>query len=103
MPVRLRNDAEHSRQPETRAAAHFLRGEKWLEDVRLHLGWYAGAGVADSELRVKAGRQYALTRRHVAAAAIHQSRLDRQRSTRRHRVARVDGEIHDHLFELPRI
>ncbi len=34
--------------------------------------------------------------RHIGGA-------DRQRSAARHRVARIDGEVDDHLFELPLI
>jgi len=37
---------------------------------------------------------------HVRRIEIHVGRLYRQPTTAGHRVARIDGEVHDHLLEL---
>src|SRR5262249_34591034 len=93
----LLDDPVHGREPETRALSDVLRGEERLEDPVLD-PWVdpeAGGGAREE-------REVALHHRAVGrpAAELLVARLDRQPAAVRHRVARVDGEVHHHLLEL---
>ena len=78
----------------------FLRREERLEDARLVLK-------RDADPRIAHFNQHIIARRHdlVAAALIGIAGdvgcLDRQRAAAfRHRVARIDRQIDNHLFKL---
>ena len=91
--ARLVDDAVHHRESESGALPDFLRREERLEDALLHLVRHSDARVAHDERR----RSRAVPR---SAEPSTLCRGDGERSAGRHRVARVDGEIEQHLLEL---
>ena len=64
-----------------------------------HLLVHADAGVADAEQDVRARRDVAV-RWRVALVELDVGGLDREPAAARHRVARVGGEVEDHLLDL---
>ncbi len=98
----LLHDAVARRQPEAGPLPFFLRGEKWLEDVLLHLRRHARAGVGHRELHVLAGGHFIDGIKIVHEIGDVFGR-DRDRAALGHRVARIDAEIEQHLLELPRV
>ena len=56
----------------------------------------------DAEHHVVPGVQ-PLVGRRVLLVDVHVRRLDRQLASVRHRVARVDDEVHEHLLDLTRV
>jgi hypothetical protein len=97
--ARLLDDAIDGGQAQARALAHVLRREERLPDLLADMFGDAGAGVCHL-----AGHIFA--RRHEMGCYRAGGLLgdvvgpDRERTTVRHRVARVDGEVDDHLLEL---
>ena len=95
----LLDDAVDGGEAEPGPLPHLLGGEERLEDLLLHLRRHAGAGVGDFEEHVVAGLEAlflelrALRGRHVGGADLELAAVG-------HRVARVDGKVHDHLLEL---
>ena len=83
----LRDDAVDGREPEARARADGLRREERLEDAARVSLVHADARVGDLE--------------HDVTAVV--ARRDRQRAAAGHRVARVDGEVQQHLADLARV
>ena len=61
---------------------------------------HAGARVADRERHVAAGLAARASRAASAPAHLGVGRGDGQDAAARHRVAGVDGEVHQHLLEL---
>src|ERR1700736_2687294 len=98
-PVALLHDAVDHGEPQAGAAANLLRGEERLEDLEPRRLLHADAGIAHREQRVLARYQWPV-RLGVLLVERHLLRLDGQLSPGRHRVARVDGEVHDDLLEL---
>ncbi len=101
--ARLLDDAVHRRQAKPCALADILGGEERLEDARLDVGGHAGAAVLDEDRAVIVDRQdIAVHRAHVRRR--HFAGADGERSPRRalgeHRIAAIDCEVDDHLFEL---
>ena len=84
------------------AFAGVLGGEKRLEQVGLHFGRHAAAGVRDAQKSVGAGRQMArgkgarLGQREIAG-------FDAQDTPLRHGVAGVDGQVEDQLLHLAEV
>ncbi len=99
--VGLLDDAVDRGQAQARALAHRLGGEERVEDLAHHLGRDAGAVVADLDERLVAlgaGEAQALgffLRQARRADAHHAAALGRP-----HRVAGVDGQVHDGGLEL---
>ncbi len=87
----LADDAVHRGQPQARTLADILGGEERLEEMLLHLGAHALAGVGDFEDRPRSALGLVRPRRthhHLHAAAT------------RHRILRVHRQIHHHLLDL---
>ena len=82
------HDAVHRRQPHARALALLLGREERLEDPGPDRLVHADAGVGDGQ-HDGAGRPLAVVRGG-----------DPQGAAVGHRVARVDGEVEDHLLQL---
>ena len=61
------------------------------------------AGVVHREHHVAAGAQALVLRWRAPSSSVDVRRLDRRACRPRHRVARVDDEVHDHLLDLPRV
>ena len=89
------------RQAESGAHAHRLGREEGFEHALDHVRRHAGAGVGHAQRDVLAGRQVAL----AGDALVHElvGGLDGETSAIRHRVAGVDTEIEQRVFELVRI
>ncbi len=90
-------------EAEARCRARRLGREERLEDVLERLGIDAFAGVRHRQHDVL---RLAPTSSSAACADIEPSRLieeQRQPAAGRHRVARVDHQVHDDLLELSRI
>jgi hypothetical protein len=96
--IQLLDDAVHRRKTEAGAFAEIFGGEEGLEHASHGLVIHAETGVADGQQHVRR----ASTRRRPEVD-LHAGRRDRQRPAVRHRVARVDHEIHDDLFDLARV
>jgi hypothetical protein len=79
----LLDDSAHCRQPEP-VALEALGGEERVEGPLGGLGVHSHPGVPDSENGLS-GRQ---------------GNLDQQPAAARHRIACVEGEVRDHLFQL---
>ena len=100
--TRLPHDAVHGRQPEAGALAHRLGGEERLEDVLERFAAHTHAGVAHREHDVAAGHHL----RAVELAEALDLRVlgaNLQDTAGGHRVARVDGQVHEHLLDLARV
>src|SRR5581483_9735358 len=99
--VVLPDDAVDDREAEAGPVAGPLRGEERLEDVLLRFLTHAAARVADAQLHepaVPRPRVYPaerLVERDVGG-------FNDQLPPERHRVAGVDGEVHNHLLDLHR-
>ncbi len=76
-----------------------LRREEGLEDPREGRGVHSAAVVAHGEHDVRP-RAPGGVRRDVRLVELHVARLDPERPALRHRVARVHGEVHEHLLDL---
>ena len=98
VPAALVHDAVHRGEPEPRALALLLGGEEGLEEVRLHVRVHADARVRHLEHHVRARLDPDPRRLVLADRAI--GRLDGQPAAVRHGVARVDGEVQEHLLDL---
>ncbi len=107
-PARLLDDAVDGRQPEPGALALLLGGEERLEDLRQVGRRDAAAGVLGDQHRIVAGRDD-LAARPAHVAGDHPAGGEGQRArgvfaaARLDRIARVDGEVDDHLLELARV
>ena len=98
----LLDDAVNHRQAQAAACAPLLGGEERLEESLLRLLVEAGAGVANREHGVPAGPE-SLVRPRELLVDIHVPACDGEQPAARHGVARVDGEVEQHLFELARV
>ena len=96
MPAALVHDAVHRGEPEPRAVV--LGGEEGLEEVRLHVRVHADARIRHLEHHVRARLEPGPRRLVLADHAI--GRLDGQAPAIRHGVARIDGEVQEHLLDL---
>ncbi len=95
----LLDDAVDGREAEPGSLADFLGREERLEDLVDDLGRYAGAGIGDIDAHVVGGR-HAVVGQSRGFIRRDVGRLHGQLAAIRHRVAGVDREIDDHLFEL---
>ena len=98
LPARLAREAVDHRQAKARALAHRLGGVEGVEGARLHLGRHAGAGVGDAHGQILPGFEVAFARGALVEPAV--GGLDRDPAALRHRVACVDAEVQDRVFEL---
>ena len=98
VPAGLGDDAVDRREPEAGAVAGLLGGEERLEDVLETVRRDPRAGVRDGQAHVALGRDQVLAR--VVLVEVQRAGLERDRAAGRHRVARVDGEVDDHLLDL---
>jgi hypothetical protein len=78
-----------------------LRREEGLEDARLRRLVHARARVRHRDHHVRSGPHAEGAARLVASTSASRRRRDAQRAAVRHRVARVDDEVHQHLLDLP--
>src|SRR5450432_2522155 len=101
-PAALANDAVHRGQAEARAATDRLGRKKWLEDAPQHVRIHSAAGVAHGELRKITGLRL---RVHALGVLVERdaAQLDLEPTTLGHGVAGIDGEVHQHLFDLASI
>src|SRR5262245_24164086 len=92
-------DAIHGRQPEPRSFAFRLGCKKRLEKVRLGFLVHPKPDIAHGYPHVVPWIQTW----HLIYPSLGQSHglcFDRQPATGRHRISRIDGEIHDDLLDL---
>src|SRR5436190_1982172 len=102
VPTALLQYSVHRCQPEPRSLTRFLRCEKRLKEARLYFRSHSATRIADRYARVTARMRTRIS----AAIFLVQCDFryfDRESSSRRHGVPRIDHEIHDHLLELCRI
>ncbi len=100
MAIALFHDSVDGRQAEAGPLAHGFCGEERFEDVGLGLLVHAGPGVGHFQQHEAAGRG---PRARLSGRFLHILGLDAQRPAVRHGVARIDHQIQDDLFELPRV
>ena len=94
----LADDRLHHRQPEAGAAPLILRGEEGLEHAIAHFRRHAEAGVGHHQRDVRPGNDV-----DVVVAELDIRERDGERAAARHRIARVDHEVHHHLADLLRV
>src|SRR5438309_12124912 len=94
----LLDDSINGDEPDT-GTLRALRGEEWLENVRLGFGVHAGAGVVDREHVVLAGL-HRIVETRVVFVESGISGLDCEFSALRHGVAWVYCAVHDSLVAL---
>ena len=99
-PARLLRDAVDDRQAEAGPFRRLLRREERLEDVRLHVGRIPSPVSVTAMPREGAVGDAGIAQ-HGALVEVTRSTLHVDRAAVRHRVARVDDQVHQHLFELP--
>ena len=95
----LLDDAIDRRQPKPGALADLLGREERLEDLVDDLAWNAGAGVGDVDPDIF-GRRHALVGEPRGFFARDICCSYGELAAIGHRVARIDGEVDDHLLEL---
>ena len=98
----LCDESMHGSKPESSALAHVLRGEERLEEMFQGLRCHAGAGVRNLQQRKAAGLCFTQLRNRVAVTR-YDAGTYRERAPGRHRIARVEAEVDDHLLDHPRI
>src|SRR6476619_7335379 len=101
MAARLTNKSEHLAETETGSFSDPLGSEERIERLADHLVAHSRSGVANGEPDV-------LARSHLIAAWIstadaHIRGSDRQLPALGHGVARVDRQVEQGVFELPRV
>ncbi len=79
-----------------------LRREERLEDAGLSLGVHARAGIGDGQHHVVSGDEWGMQAR-VVLIELDVGGFDRQLAAGWHCVARVYGQIHDDLLNLPHV
>src|SRR6185437_13890132 len=95
----LLDEAVHLAQPKAGALPELLGGEERLEGAIDYLAGHAGAGVADANGDVLAGRQIGIDTA-ILLIGIDVGAFYRQLAAGRHGVARVDGEIDERRLEV---
>ena len=95
----LLDDAVDRGEAEPGTFARPLGGEERLEQVRPDAVGDPRSVIADGDpdVRSRRGALVCLDVRHVE---VHVAGLERDHATVRHRVARIDHEVHHHLFDL---
>src|SRR2546421_2428056 len=99
VPAALLQYSVHRCQPEARALTRFFRCEKRLKEARLNFRSHSATRIADRYARVTPRMRIQVS----AAIFLVQCDFryfDRESSSRRHGVPRIDHEIHDYLLEL---
>jgi hypothetical protein len=95
----LLDDSEDRRQPQTGPLSPFLGGKKRLENSALRFSIQADPGVCHREHHVRP-RRYVVVSVGIVLVELDIGGLDSELSTLGHGVARVQGKIHDDLFDL---
>ena len=91
-------DAIHRGQPQAGALADFLGGEKRIENVAQDLRIHAEARVSDAQAdELSYARLRVLL--NVLRVNVRGGRADDQLSASGHRVASVNGQVDDDLFD----
>ena len=99
MAAGLAHEAIHHRQSQAAALAFRLGGKERVEGLRHDFGRHAGAGVADGDHHVLAGRQF----RVVPCVVVVEhgvAYLDGELAHAVHGVARVDAQVEHRVFHL---
>ena len=103
MAAGLRDDPVDGREPEPGALAGRLRGEERVEHAVERLALHAHAGVADGEhRRSRPARAPTCWRANCSSSSTFAVVIVRLPAVR-HRVARVDREVHQDLLDLARV
>src|SRR3954466_3585726 len=93
----LLDDAVHGGESQPSALTNFFGSEERLEDARFHLLRHSQSGIAYRD-------HYVTSRSHrdvipcIGIVEIDVRSFDRQLPAAWHRIARVHGKIHNHLF-----
>src|SRR2546430_16120171 len=98
----LLDDAEDHGEAEAGALAGVLGGEERLEDALTDLGGHAVAGGADTEPDILARPRLEVPAQKVGVGN-EVGGLEDDAAALGHGVARVEGEVHQHLADLARV
>ncbi len=98
----LFHNAVSGSQAHSGSLAAFLCGEEGLKDALAGFRIHAHARVRNGDYRVPAWTDVGI-KSAVGVVQLHHLRLDHQPPALRHRVSRVEAQIHKHLFDLGRI
>ena len=99
LAARLVGETEDLAEAEAGPLADRLGGEEGLEGALAHVRRHSAAGVGDADLHIFAGAHVADFVRgdgHILGGNAHLSLAV-------HRIAGVDGEVDDRIFELVRV
>ena len=96
------HDAVHRGKAHAASLTDVLGREERLEHALLHVGRDTGTVIRDGKLDHVAFEGLAATRAHFRHSPDDAHR-HADLPARTHRIARVDGEIHQHLLELDRV
>src|SRR5258708_32449685 len=86
-------------EPHARTLASLLGRKKWLENMLAHLGAHSRAGVGNRKHRVGSGDHSGIKMAERIVQDDH-LRFDFQYAAVRHRIPRVQAEVHQHLLHL---
>src|SRR6185503_10385986 len=95
----LLDDAVYRREPEACALPLCLRREERLERAAARVGIHADARVVHGKRDVVATRNRRFADREWAIELCNARRYA-QRAAAGHRIARIDGQVDEHLLEL---
>ncbi len=98
----LFDDAVDSCQTQSRSLPRFFGSEEWFKHVFDHLGRHPGARIADNQLHILA-RLGCKTKSGEPFVHKKRRRLDAELAAFGHCISGICGQIHQHLFDLPRV
>src|SRR6476659_3744834 len=101
MAARLTNKSKHLAETETGAFSDPFGGEERVERLADDLVAHARSSVADGEPDVLTGSH--LIAAWISTADAHIRGSNRQLSALGHGIARVDRQVEQSVFELPRV
>ena len=98
----LLDDAIDSGQTQAGSFANLFGGEEWLKNAAHRRHIHPAPGIAHLQADKRAWPRLGVGL-HEALVQFDQSGADRQCATFRHRIARIDGEVHDDLLDHARV
>src|SRR5204862_3629434 len=96
------HDSIHGRQAQSRAFAHFFGGEEGFKNAVERNRVHAATRIGDTQANKFAGARFRVHQRGSVIELPHAGG-NYESSAARHGVARVHGQVHQHLFDHARV